>query len=480
MMPVEEITLTARFKVDLTDVDEAAISEIRHLFAEYRRIVNELIEHAHSHRTTSFISLHHAKYRELRQRYPTLPSHYIFTACRHAASIYKSFIELKKLGMCEREKPIFKGRAIWLDSTLFKLDIEGWRVSIIVHGGRWVTLRLLHGKYHDRFRGMRLGEAWLVLRDDGSLYLNVVFRQTIVLPEVGADAKVIAVDVNENVIVYGNDDFIERFETNEGIIRTRYFLKRRRIQSKIRDKELRRKLLGKYKGRERHRVREIYYRAAKEIISKAREVGATVIVMEDLRHLNRKDKDSKELNGRIHRWSYRRFQQILEYQAKLHGLNVKYVDPRNTSSLCPICGSELEESSNGCRIRRCQRCGLEEDRDVIAVRNLTRRYYERYTDAKTTKTSFDRRRQIDVGSPRSPRKPPNEKREEGLKSPERHVIVFGGCGSLLIMLFIESGHSSKSNPCLARNPAAHLLIPWPTHPVQISRPLASFILKFFT
>jgi len=382
MMPVEEITLTARFKVDLTDVDEAAISEIRHLFAEYRRIVNELIEHAHSHRTTSFISLHHAKYRELRQRYPMLPSHYIFTACRYAASIYKSFIELKKLGMCEREKPIFKGRAIWLDSTLFKLDIEGWRVSIIVHGGRWVTLRLLHGKYHDRFRGMRLGEARLVLRDDSSLYLNVVFRRAVVLPEISADAKIIAIDINENVVVYGNNEFTKRIETDEGIIRTRYFLKRRRIQSKIRGKELRRKLLEKYKGRERHRVKEIYYRAAKEIISKAREVGATVIVMEGLK-VYKEDKDSRELNGRIHRWGYRKFQQILEYQAKLHGLNVKYVDPRNTSRICPVCGSELKESSNGRRLMRCQRCGLEEDRDVIAVKNLTKRYYEECIDAKT-------------------------------------------------------------------------------------------------
>jgi len=146
MMPVEEITLTARFKVDLTDVDEAAISEIRHLFAEYRRIVNELIEHVHSHRTTSFISLHRAKYRELRQRHPTLPSHYIDAACRHAASIYESFIELKKMGMCDKEKPIFKGQTIWLDNHLFKLDVEGWRASIAVHGGKWVALRLLHGK----------------------------------------------------------------------------------------------------------------------------------------------------------------------------------------------------------------------------------------------------------------------------------------------------------------------------------------------
>jgi len=408
MMPVEKIKLTAKFKVDLTDADEAAISEIHRLFKEYRRIMNELIEYAHSHKVTSFISLYHAKYRELRQRYPTLPSRYIVTACRYASSVYKSFVEMKKLGMCEKEKPAFKGQVIWLHKKLFRLDVESWRASIAVHGGRWVTLRLLHGKYHERFKGMALGEARLVLKDDGNLHLSVTFRQAVTLPEISADAKIIAIDINENVVVYGNNEFIERLETNEGIIRTRYFLKRRKIQTKIRGRGLRARLLGKYKGREWRRVREIYYNVAKKIIGKAKEVGATVIIMEDL-NVYKEDKDSKELNGRIHRWSYRRFQQILEYRAKLHGLNVKYVDPRNTSRICPVCGDELEESSNGRRLRKCQRCGLEEDRDAIAVKNLTKRYYEECMNMKNPKTSFDCRCQIDVGSPRSPRKPPNEK-----------------------------------------------------------------------
>jgi hypothetical protein len=85
MMPVEEIRLTAKFKVDLTDADEATISEIHRLFKEYRKIVNELIEYAHSHGITSFISLHHAKYRELRQRAPnaTITLYfYCMQACR--------------------------------------------------------------------------------------------------------------------------------------------------------------------------------------------------------------------------------------------------------------------------------------------------------------------------------------------------------------------------------------------------------------
>jgi len=88
---------------------------------------------------------------------------------------------------------------------------------------------------------------------------------------------------------------------------------------------------------------------------------------------------------------------------------VKYVEPAYTSRICPICGDELKESSNGRRLRKCQKCGLEEDRDAIAVKNLTKRYYEECMDAKLPKTSFDIQRQIDVGSSRSPRKPPNEK-----------------------------------------------------------------------
>jgi putative transposase len=229
---------------------------------------------------------------------------------------------------------------------LFKLDTDGWRASIAVHGGGWVTLRLLHGRYHDRFRNMKLGEARLVLRDDGSLYLNVAFRQAVVLPEINANTKVIAVDVNENIVVFGNNEFVERFETNEGIIRTRYFLKRWRIQSKIRSRGLRVRLLGKYKGREWRRIREIYYNVAKKIIGKAKEVGAIAIIMEDLK-VYKEDKNSRELNGRIHRWSYSRFQRILECQAKLCGLHVKYIDPRRTSRTCPVCGSELKKARTG-------------------------------------------------------------------------------------------------------------------------------------
>ncbi|MHA1596632.1 MAG: zinc ribbon domain-containing protein [Candidatus Asgardarchaeia archaeon] len=45
------------------------------------------------------------------------------------------------------------------------------------------------------------------------------------------------------------------------------------------------------------------------------------------------------------------------------------VNPRNTSSICPICDGKL--ASNGYGLLRYRRCGYERDRDVIACSPCT-------------------------------------------------------------------------------------------------------------
>ncbi|MBS7251928.1 MAG: IS200/IS605 family accessory protein TnpB-related protein, partial [Candidatus Freyarchaeota archaeon] len=50
------------------------------------------------------------------------------------------------------------------------------------------------------------------------------------------------------------------------------------------------------------------------------------------------------MNGRLHRWSFRRLQSVVEYKAKLNGLTVVYVDARGTP--CPYAqnaGFELKK-----------------------------------------------------------------------------------------------------------------------------------------
>ena len=94
--------------------------------------------------------------------------------------------------------------------------------------------------------------------------------------------------------------------------------------------------------------------------------------MENLKGIKRKRR-SRVHNRRPHNfWPARKLQFYIEYKAKLSGLPVQYLNPRGTSSLCPVCGGRLRKAPNGRRLLRCSRCGLEGDRDAIACLNLLR------------------------------------------------------------------------------------------------------------
>lgn len=364
-MPLETVKLTASFKLD-GDID------VGDLNTKYKSLVNELLGYASSKNVTGFKRLKAEKYHELRRRYPDLPSHYIYTACQMAASMYRSFRKLKRRGLVKADKPLFKRDAVMLDDHLFTLNMENYEASIATGSGR-ATAKLLHGTYHGKFRNMKVGQAWLVKRED-SYYLNVVFSRTLRLAEPSWNA--LAVDINESNVTFGSEKRIAKLETGERAIRTAYFLKRRRVQSTA-GRFNGNKIMAKYRGRETRRIETIYHNAANEVVKHADAANATCIVLERLTDIRRSIKYSKELNGRLHRWSFRRLQSVIEYKAKMKGINVVYVNPRGTSTMCPVCRVKLTRSPSGYRLMKCRNCGLEEDRDVVAVRNLLLLNYQR-------------------------------------------------------------------------------------------------------
>jgi len=61
------------------------------------------------------------------------------------------------------------------------------------------------------------------------------------------------------------------------------------------------------------------------------------------------------------------------------------VEPKGTSSTCPKCSSKLKE--NGYRRLKCPVCGLENDRDIIAVLNIERRALLKMGGSLTTPTA---------------------------------------------------------------------------------------------
>ncbi|NJE77372.1 RNA-guided endonuclease TnpB family protein, partial [Thermococcus sp. ES12] len=212
-------------------------------------------------------------------------------------------------------------------------------------------------KYHEKFRDWKVGQAWLV-RTPRGVFINVVFSKEV---EIGEPFTFVGVDLNENNVTLSlpNGEFVQII-THEREIRTGYFVKRRKIQKKLRTGKRRRELLEKYGERERNRLNDLYHKLANKIVELAEKYGG--IALEDLTEIRDSIRYSAEMNGRLHRWSFLKLQSIIEYKAKLKGVKVVFVNPAYTSSLCPICGSKL--SPNGHRVLKCSNCGFEADRDV--------------------------------------------------------------------------------------------------------------------
>ena len=124
-----------------------------------------------------------------------------------ACSIYKSFRKLKRKGKVKSDKPQFRKDVIMLDDHLLKLEMEKWTVRLSTPKGR-IELKLLHGKYREKFKDWRIGQAWLVKRDYG-IYLNVVFSKNV---EIKEGENVIGVDINENNVTIATTTGFIRFE----------------------------------------------------------------------------------------------------------------------------------------------------------------------------------------------------------------------------------------------------------------------------
>ncbi|NJE09235.1 transposase [Thermococcus sp. M39] len=334
------------------------------LFKIYRSMVNRLIKYALKHGDANFYRLKRENYHELRKKYPSMPSHYVHTACQLASAIMTDYFARKAQGKAKK-RPQFRANSILLDDHLFKVDFENNTVRLLTNNGP-VLLEFSPTKHLQKFLNgdWKLGQAFLVKKDE-DVFVNVVFTKDLKIRE---PKTFVGVDLNENNVTLSlpNGEFVQII-THEREIRTGYFVKRRKIQKRLRAGKKRRELLAKYGKRERYRIIDIYHKIANKIVELAEKYNAG-IALEDLTEIRDSIRYSAEMNGRLHRWSFRKLQSIIEYKAKLKGIKVVFVNPAHTSSLCPVCGGKL--SPNGHGVLKCSNCGFEADRDAVGSLNI--------------------------------------------------------------------------------------------------------------
>jgi IS605 OrfB family transposase len=341
----------------------------------YRNLVEQLVLYAVNNGITKFTRLKAERYHEVRSLYPQLPSHYIYTACQDAAERAHSFLRLRKMGKAKKPYPEVRGVSIWLDDHLW--GAEGLTsISMATHRGR-VNVSIELNKHYLRYvnRGWRLtSEARVKLdRKERRLVLYLTFKKEV--NEYRPKAYV-TVDVNENAEAVLIDGVVYLFETDLSRVTLGYYYRRKKVQEKY-DRTYgpgsrpARRIFRRLSSNERVLKKEIRWKLAALIVREAARRQAAIVLerlgREPANHMIERIMDP-QLRHRVFQAAFKGIQKAIEEKAREHGVPVIYVNPKNTSRVCPIHGAEIVYDRD--RHGVCSRGGETWHRDVVACYNL--------------------------------------------------------------------------------------------------------------
>ncbi|WP_054848951.1 RNA-guided endonuclease TnpB family protein [Vulcanisaeta sp. JCM 14467] len=284
-----------------------------------------------------------------------------------ARNIYDSALAIVKSARSNgSNKPRVRKFTARLDNYDAKVELDKGVVKVILRD-KWYVLRLKHRReYIERFIGLRWKEVH-VKYEGKRLFVSIVFE---VRYEPYAPKGFMAVDVNLRMITTFNGTEVRRFRTR--LIDA--------LSKRARVEELQKKYPKRWRFNERilNRIKALHRRArnividsswklAREIVTRAYKHGHAII-LENLEHLRDSiNEKNNDIRWKLTLFAYRKLQHAIIAKAIEHNVPVIIVDPRNTSTTCPRCGSRLTYIH---RLAFCRNCGFIGDRDVVGAMNI--------------------------------------------------------------------------------------------------------------
>lgn len=97
------------------------------------------------------------------------------------------------------------------------------------------------------------------------------------------------------------------------------------------------------------------------------------IALEDLNGIRARVTARRRQRARLANWPFRQLRSFVAYKARLAGVPVVYVDPRNTSRTCPECGCIDKANRPNQATFSCVSCGYSAAADHNAARMIRAR-----------------------------------------------------------------------------------------------------------
>jgi IS605 OrfB family transposase len=290
--------------------------------------------------------LNKATYKDLRAKYPTLPSALHQTARDQASDM------LKRLKF--EKKPVKKLLgAMRFDVRTMKVFLESGYCKLTTAFGR-LRYDFQLPEYYQKYAAWKVMNAQLQVGKN-ACYLNVQVEHPDPEPIIGDRRLGVDLGIN-NIAVCSDNTFWKSGPVKA--VKGKYQYLRSNLQS-IGTRSAKRKLC-KLSGRERRFQKDMNHRIASWIVAKPYDL----VALEDLTDI-RNGKKNKKLG----KWSFAELRSIVEYKASAIGKKVVAIDPRYTSRTCSRCGFQHKENRNG-RTFMCKSCGFQIDADLNASRNI--------------------------------------------------------------------------------------------------------------
>lgn len=350
---------TASIKLSISK-EEA--SHLKSLQKEYAAACNLIVPVVIEHRCWNRVALHNLIYDQLRST-TRLGSQMV---CNAIFSVCKAYQAQNELGKIQKDAPIpnitFNKGSVHFDKRTYSLTKAG-KLSLYTLSGR-IKVSLIIGNHQKKLLGQGTPkEAELIFRN-GNWYFNLVLELTD--PVKKDTGIIIGVDIGENNIaaistgkIFGGKKLKED--------RDRYLARRRRLQSN--GTQSAKQLLCKVSGKEARHVEHVNHQISKAIVEEAKNAGASLIILEELKNIRENIRAGKRVRSRLHRWPFRQLQGFIAYKAGAFGITVQYVNPAYTSVTCAKCLSMGERKKHQFK---CSNCGLLAHADCNSSLNLAR------------------------------------------------------------------------------------------------------------
>lgn len=179
----------------------------------------------------------------------------------------------------------------------------------------------------------------------------------------------LGVDLGVTNIAVDSDRNIYQGKTVKNV---RY--RHRRLRAKLQAKQTKsaKRQLRSLAGKERRFATDVNHVLSRRIVQAAKDTSRG-IALEDLGGIRDRVTARRGQRAILHSWSFAQLRSFIEYKARLSGVPVSVVDPRNTSRTCPACGNIDKANRPSQSVFCCTRCGHADLADYIAAGNIARR-----------------------------------------------------------------------------------------------------------